>query len=106
MRLFKSRLVIEDLLLFIALYYYSIMLVPLVLGRIGAIPFLISGAIAVLGFFVYMRAIARLGHVRYRTARTQVSIGMAVITVLLYCAFFLRSLPPLPLVLTDAGVYH
>jgi len=106
MRRYHSRLVFAALLLFIALYSYAIMLVPLVLGRIGAIPFLISGAIAVLVFFVYMRAIARLGHERYRSARTQVSIGMAVITVLLNGAYFLRILPPLPLVLTDAGVYH
>ncbi|HWU54473.1 MAG TPA: DUF2914 domain-containing protein, partial [Rhizomicrobium sp.] len=32
--------------------------------------------------------------------------GMAAITVLLNIVYFLRVLPPLPLVLTDAGVYH
>jgi hypothetical protein len=36
----------------------------------------------------------------------QVAAGMVIITVLLNAAYFLRILPPLPLVLTDAGVYH
>jgi hypothetical protein len=77
-----------------------------VIGRIGPIQFLSSGIIAVVVFFVYMRALARLGHERYAGARRQIAIGMIVITALLNAAYFLRVLPPLPLVLTDAGIYH
>jgi len=36
----------------------------------------------------------------------QIFAGMALITVFLNIAYFVRLLPPLPLVLTDAGVYH
>ena len=106
MRRYHSRLVFGALLLFLSLYSYAIMLVPLVIGRIGPIQFLSSGIVAVVVFFVYMRALARLGHERYAGARRQIAIGMIVITVLLNAAYFLRVLPPLPLVLTDAGVYH
>jgi hypothetical protein len=106
MRRYHSRLVFSALLFFFSLYSYAILLVPIVLGRIGRIPFLISGAIAVVIFFFYMRAIARLGHERYRGARMQILGGMVLITVLLNVAYFLRILPPLPLVLTQAGIYH
>jgi hypothetical protein len=106
MRRYHSRLVFAALLFFFSLYSYAILLVPIVLGRIGRIPFLISGAIAVVIFFFYMRAIARLGHERYRGARMQILGGMVLITLLLNLAYFLRILPPLPLVLTQAGVYH
>jgi hypothetical protein len=105
-RAYHSRLVFVALLLFFSLYSYAIMLVPIIIGRIGQIPFLISGAVAVLVFFVYMRAIARLGHDRYRGARMQIRIGMVVIAVLFNLFYFLRVFPPLPLVLTDVGVYH
>jgi hypothetical protein len=106
MRRYHSRLVFSALLFFFAIYSYAILLVPLVIDRIGRIPFLISGGIAVLIFFFYMQALARLGHERYRSARMQVFVGMAMITVALNIAYFVRILPPLPLVLTDAGVYH
>src|ERR1700744_329161 len=36
----------------------------------------------------------------------QIFGGMALIWIFLNIAYFLRVLPPLPLVLTDAGIYH
>jgi hypothetical protein len=106
MRRYHSRLLFSALLLFFAIYSYAILLVPVVIGRIGRIPFLISGLIAVVVFFFFMQALARLGHERYRSARMQVFAGMVLISVFLNAAYFLRLLPPLPLVLTDAGIYH
>jgi len=106
MRRYHARLVFSALLFFFAIYSYAILLVPLVVDRMGRIPFLISGAVAVVIFFFYMQALARLGHERYRGARMQVFAGMALITAFLNTAYFLRVLPPLPLVLTGAGVYH
>jgi hypothetical protein len=106
LRHYHSRLVFVALLLFFSLYSYAIMLVPILIGRIGRIPFLISGAVAVLVFFFFMRAIARLGHDRYRSAQMQIRIGMLVIVGFINLFYFLRVFPPLPLVLTDAGVYH
>ncbi|HET7086129.1 MAG TPA: DUF2914 domain-containing protein [Rhizomicrobium sp.] len=106
MRRYHSRLLFSALLFFFVLYSYAILLVPLVINRMGRVPFLISGVVAVVIFFFYMQALARLGHERYRGARMQVFAGMAAITVFLNIAYFLRVLPPLPLVLTDAGVYH
>jgi hypothetical protein len=105
-RQYHSRLVFVALLLFFSVYSYFIMLVPMVLGRIGALPFLLSGGIALVLFFVYMRALARLGHDRYRGARLHVAIGVALITLVINLFYFLKVFPPLPLVLTDAGIYH
>src|SRR3954468_5656711 len=106
MRRYHARLVFSGLLFFFAIYSYAILLVPLVIGRIGRIPFLASGGLALLVFFFFMRALAGLGHERYRGARMQVFAGMVLITIFLNVAYFLQLLPPLPLVLTDAGVYH
>src|SRR5262249_50841251 len=90
MRRYHAPLVFSALLFFFAIYSYAILLVPLVIHRIGRIPFLISGAIAVVIFFCYMQALAQLGHERYRTARMQVFAGMAAITILLNIVYFLR----------------
>jgi hypothetical protein len=106
MRRYHTRLVFSALLLFFALYSYAIMLVPVVIGRMGPRWFIVSGAVAIVVFVVFMRALKRLGHDRWRAARMQVFTGMVAITALLNAAYFLRVLPPLPLVLTDAGIYH
>jgi hypothetical protein len=105
-RHYHSRLVFVALLLFFSLYSYAIMLVPMLIGRIGRIPFLISGVLAIFVFFCFMQAIARLGHDRYRGARMQIRIGMLTIAVFINLFYFLKVFPPLPLVLTDAGIYH
>src|ERR1700759_286668 len=101
MRRYHARLVFAALLFFFALYSYAILLVPVVIKRIGWLPFLASGAVALLVFFCFMQALARLGHERYRGARIQIYGGMAIIAIALNAAYFMRVLPPLPLVLTD-----
>jgi len=106
MRRYHARLVFSALLLFFALYSYAIMLVPVATGRMGPRWFIVSGVMALVAFFVFMQALKRLGHDRWRGARMQVFAGMVAIAAFLNAAYFLRVLPPLPLVLTDAGVYH
>ena len=106
MRRYHARLVFSALLFFFALYSYAILLVPVVLARIGTIPFLMSGALAVFVFFLFVRLLAVLGHDRYRLARKRIAIGMVAITALINIFYFAKIFPPLPLVLSDAGVYH
>jgi hypothetical protein len=106
MRRYHARLVFSALLFFFALYSYAILLVPVVIARIGTIPFLLSGALAVTAFFFFVRFLAILGHDRYRNARRQIAIGMVAVTVLINIFYFANIFPPLPLVLSDAGIYH
>src|SRR5580698_8468851 len=75
MRRYHARLVFSALLFFFALYSYAILLVPVVAGRMGPRWFIASGGVAVLVFFCFMRALARLGHERFRAARMQVFVG-------------------------------
>src|SRR5260221_6130758 len=53
MRRYHARLVFSALLFFFAIYSYAILLVPLVVDRMGHIPFLITVALAVAMCFVY-----------------------------------------------------
>ena len=106
LRRYHARLVFSALLFFFSLYSYAILLVPVVLARIGTVPFLMSGVIAVVVFFFYLQTLAVLGHDRYRVARMQIAAGMIAITALVNAFYFVKIFPPLPLVLSDAGVYH
>ena len=106
LRRYHARLVFSALLFFFSLYSYAILLVPVVLARIGTVPFLMSGVIAVAVFFFYMQTLAVLGHDRYRVARMQIAAGMIAIAALVNAFYFVKIFPPLPLVMSDAGVYH
>jgi hypothetical protein len=105
-RAYTSRLVFAALVFFFSLYSYAILLVPVLLARIGPRSFLFSGGLAVAVFFIYMRILAWLGQDRYRGARHQIAAGMLAITALINLFYFTKIFPPLPLVLSDAGVYH
>jgi hypothetical protein len=106
MRRYHARLVFSALLFFFALYSYAILLVPVVIARVGTIPFLMSGALAVVAFFFFMRLLVFLGHDRYQNARRRIAMGMVIITALINFFYFAKIFPPLPLVLSDAGIYH
>jgi hypothetical protein len=84
-RQYHSRLVFAALLLFFSVYSYAIMLVPMLVGSIGQWPFLLSGVLALGLFALYTRAL---------------------IALLINAFYFLKVFPPLPLVLTDTGIYH
>jgi hypothetical protein len=105
-RAYTSRLVFAALLFFFTLYSYAIFLVPVLLARIGPGYFLLSGAIAAVLFLIYLLLLARLGHDRYRGARGRIVIGMVAITLLINLFYFAKVFPPLPLVLSNAAVYH
>jgi MFS family permease len=105
-RHYTSRLVFAALLFFFTLYSYAIFLVPMVLGRIGTFPFLLSGIVAGVSFILYATALAWLGRERYQGARWQIAWGAVIIALLINVFYFARVFPPLPLVLTDAGIYH
>jgi hypothetical protein len=105
-RAYATRLVFAALLYFFTLYSYAILLVPVLIAQIGPRSFLISGGIAVAAFLFYLMLLAWLGHDRYRGAQNQIAAGVVVTTALLNLFYFARVLPPLPLVLSDTGVYH
>ena len=56
MRRYHARLVFSALLFFFSLYSYAILLVPVVIAKIGPVPFLMSGGIALVVFFFYLQS--------------------------------------------------
>ena len=105
-REYTSRLVFSALVFFFSLYSYAILLVPVLIAQIGPRSFLMSGGLAVVAFFVYLQLLAWLGRDRYRDARVQIAAGGLAITLVINLFYFAKIFPPLPLVLSDAGIYH
>lgn len=93
-------------ILFTALFAYCIVLGPLILGRIGRDVFLLGGVAAVLlvAVFLYILRYVLCDLVEREYVRAMRNVG--VIFFIFSALYFTNAIPPLPLALRDAGVYH
>jgi len=105
-RQYHARLVFASLLLFFALYSYSVFLIPVFTHSIGQLTFLASGACAIVGYYFFLRLLWVLDRDRYRQSRWQIIAGAIAITAAMNGFYFTRVLPPLPLALSSVGIYH
>lgn len=103
---YTTRFTLSVVLYFFALFSYFIFLVPVLTAMIGAIPFIISGIAALAVFWLYVDVLSWLGRERLRTMRPYIYGGVLLVFALVNIFYFLKILPPLPLALSDAGVYH
>lgn len=105
-RKYHERIVFTSVLFFFAIYSYAIFAVPVYLGRMGDMVFIGSGILAA-GFFVLFTMLLRLlGNARYSRDVWRIRVGALAVLVLLNIFYFSNILPPLPLALKQAGVYH
>lgn len=101
-----SRFNFQIGILFTVLFSFLIFYVPLLFGRIGSDIFLVSGALALLLMTGFLRGLYRLVPELVRANGTKIARSMAVIFVVFNILYFTNAIPPLPLSLKDAGVYH
>ncbi len=103
---YHSRLVFTLTLLFFALFSYTIFVVPIYTGTMGQRMFLLSGAIATIAFSLLVAALTVIGPVRILQSWKGIVGGAAAVLVVLNAFYFTNILPPLPLALANAGVFH
>jgi hypothetical protein len=103
---YHSQLVFTSILYFFGLFSYCIVTVPIFTRGIGTPTFVIAGIIALGVFAVFMRMIKTAGSGRWKSARWQIVAGALAVFAVLNAFYFTGSLPPLPVVLADSGVYH
>jgi len=103
---YTTRFTLALLLYFFALFSYAILMVPVLIAMLGTIPFLVSGAVALAVFWLYVDILSRLGRDRFRQVRLRILAGTLAIFGVMNLSYFAKILPPLPLALADAGIYR
>ena len=103
---YTTRFTLSVLLYFFALLSYAILVVPVLVATIGAAAFLASGVLALAVFWFYADVLRWLGRERFREVRVQVLAGVLAIYAVVNVFYFVKILPPLPLALANAGIYH
>jgi hypothetical protein len=103
---YTTRFTLSVLLYFFAILSYAILVVPVLLSMIGVLPFVVASVAALTTFIFYGYILDKLAPERFDKVRWPILGGVVLIAAAVNAFYFLKVLPPLPLALADAGVYH
>ena len=103
---YYTRVVVQVGFFFLALFAYMIFFVPIVVGRMGDAIFLLSGSVSLLivGFFIHI--LMRLLPTKIKEGGRALIVTVASVFIVFNALYFANLIPPLPLALRDAGVFH
>lgn len=101
-----SRLAFQISFLYFAIYSFMIFLIPTLVGKIGPGIFLLSGLTSLVVIRIFMRLLGRFSRERFLEERTHIWSFVIVICAVINLLYFTNLIPPIPLSLKDAGVYH
>lgn len=91
---------------FIVLFSFLIFLLPIVFERIGPAMFILSGVASLVVITLFISLLYKVVPQVVHDERTRVARTVASIFVLFNVLYFTNAIPPLPLALKEAGVYH
>ena len=100
------RLVFNLSILFVGLFSYVVLVVPVLTGFMGPWIFLGSGFLALFIMYVFFRLLRLIvpNYIKLQLRSIVFSIGF--IFVSLNFLYFANIIPPIPLSLKDVGIYH
>ncbi len=101
-----QRLVFRLGIFFIVLFSYAVFAMPVLLGKMGADIFLLSGAVSLVIIFLVMSVLWRFLPERMRAGRNALLISIGMIYFGFNLLYFTNVIPPIPLALQESGVYH
>ncbi|HET7212681.1 MAG TPA: DUF2914 domain-containing protein [Terriglobia bacterium] len=102
-----ARLSFQIALLFLALYAFAIYIMPMLLHQISSRVFLISGIASVAAISIVLLILAVFSRHRFHGRSGWATMAsIAGILVIVNGLYFLNLIPPLPLSLKEADIYH
>jgi hypothetical protein len=101
-----TQLVFQTSVLFISIYSFAIFIVPVILHQIGPGTFILSGAVSLVIIALIVYCLRFISRERFLKSKWLLFASIASITILVNVLYFTNLIPPIPLSLKDAGVYH
>jgi hypothetical protein len=100
------RLSFQITLLFLSIYSFAIFLIPVVLHKIGALIFLLSGLLSMLFISLFILILYYFIKDRFTESKKLIFLLVLGIFMLVNILYFTNLIPPIPLSLKEAGIYH
>ncbi|OHB19927.1 MAG: hypothetical protein A2666_03120 [Parcubacteria group bacterium RIFCSPHIGHO2_01_FULL_47_10b] len=91
---------------FLAIFSFFIFALPILLKAIDAWVFILAGVLSLLLIGVFLALLNVAVPARIHKARLPLIAGIGVVYVGLHILYFTNIIPPIPLALTESGVFH
>ncbi len=101
-----TRLVFQTIVLYISIYSFSIFIVPVIVHDIGDGVFILSGLASLMVLGVFIASLWYFSRERFRQSKKALAFHVITLTMLINVLYFTNLIPPIPLSLKEAGVYH
>ena len=102
------RLTFQTSLLFLSIYSFAIFILPVLLHNIGVWVFLLSGlaSLATIAIFVYILLYYKKKKRNMTESKKLITLSVLSIFIIVNLLYFTNLIPPLPLSIKDAEIYH
>lgn len=101
-----QRLVFNMAVLFIGLFSYVVLVIPVLTGKMGPWIFLGSGVLSVMVMYGFLRVLYLIIPNFMKLQIRSLIFTVGLIFVSLNFLYFANIIPPIPLSLKDVGIYH
>ncbi|MFZ2484814.1 MAG: DUF2914 domain-containing protein [Minisyncoccia bacterium] len=103
---YYERLTFQVTIFFTAIFSFSIFFLPVLLKKMGDGIFVLSGIASLIIINFFSKALFRVVPKRYKDSKNNLLKSIASTFIFINMLYFLNLIPPIPLALKDAGVYH
>ncbi|MFA6076718.1 MAG: DUF2914 domain-containing protein [Candidatus Paceibacterota bacterium] len=100
------RLSFQISFFFLSIYWFAIFLVPVLLHKINAWIFLLSGLISLVAISFYVTVLFYFTKGKFIKSKELIVLLISSIFILVNVLYFTNLIPPIPLSLKDGGIYH
>jgi hypothetical protein len=100
------RFTFQIAIFFTTVFSFLIFFLPVVLHRIGPMIFMFSGATSLVLISLFLLLLKRIAPEIVKRDKTKAARAIAAIFLVFNVLYFTNLIPPLPLSLKEAGVYH
>jgi len=101
-----ARLALQLSFFYLSVFSFAIFLLPLLAHRIGPVVFLASGVLSLVVLWLFILVLKYFVGEKFRDGRTLVMRSIVTIFLGVNLLYFTNLIPPIPLSLQDAGIYH
>lgn len=102
----EQRLVYNLSIFFIGMFSYIVLIVPVLLGKMGAWVFVGSGLVALFIMYWFFMLLTKAVPRFIELQRRMVVFTIGLIFVAFNVLYFTNTIPPIPLALKQLGMYH
>jgi hypothetical protein len=101
-----DRLTFQISLFYMAIFAFSIFIIPVIVRSIEAWVFITSGIVSLFIIWIFLKWLKRVAKERFIENRKALALSICGIFITVNVLYFFNLIPPIPLSLKYGGIYH